>query len=173
MKEVLSRYLHSDGQKPGTRFLPAFLSVGCVLSIAAVVGIVIDAGWRNLWQTLDHADWVFALFVPVAVAVSHIGYTLTYWEIARTSDGHRLGFRDAARIVTTGFEPLNPRGGYAVDIRQLPRRGLDEVSAEKTVRLLGMLEYAVLAPLALLAAIYMMARGIKAQSGLLPSWIIG
>jgi hypothetical protein len=36
-----------------------------------------------------------------------------------------------------------------------------------------MLEYAVLAPVTFLAAVYMMAWGMKAQSGLLPSWVIG
>jgi hypothetical protein len=35
------------------------------------------------------------------------------------------------------------------------------------------LEYAVLAPLVLLAATYMMAKGMKTQAGLLLSWVIG
>ena len=39
--------------------------------------------------------------------------------------------------------------------------------------MLGLLEYAVLAPATLLAAVYMQVRGLKAQSGLVPSWIIG
>ena len=173
MKELLSRYFHSAGEKPGTGFLALLICVGCILSLAALVGITVDVGWRQLWQSVDHADWVFALFVPVAVVISHVGYTLTYWEVARTTDGARLDLSDAFRIVTTGFEPLSPRGGYAVDVRQLTRRGLDEETAEKAVRLLGMLEYAVLAPLTLLAAVYMMASGMKAQAGLLHSWVNG
>ena len=39
--------------------------------------------------------------------------------------------------------------------------------------MLGLLEYAVLAPATMLCAIYMQLEGIKAQSGLAPSWIIG
>jgi hypothetical protein len=38
---------------------------------------------------------------------------------------------------------------------------------------LGLLEYAVLAPATMLAAVYMQLTGLKAQSGVVPSWIIG
>jgi uncharacterized membrane protein YbhN (UPF0104 family) len=50
---------------------------------------------------------------------------------------------------------------------------MDRDTAEQRVRVLGLLEYAVLAPATLLAAIYMQVRGLTAQSGLVPSWIIG
>jgi uncharacterized membrane protein YbhN (UPF0104 family) len=142
------------------------------LSVGALVGITIDVGWRPLWAVLQHADWVFALFVPVAVAVSYLGYTLAYREVANTEKCD-LGLRDTLRIVTTGFGPVSPRGGSAIDVHELSRRGLDRDTAEERVRVLGLLEYAVLAPATLLAAIYMVTQGMKAQAGLLPSWIIG
>lgn len=173
MKELLSRYFRSNEWKPGTGFLALLLTVGCVLSVAALVGITLDVGWGQLWRLLEHADWVFVLFVPVAVAVSHFGYTLSYLEIARSGEDCHLRLGDALRIVTTGFEPLSPRGGYAIDVRELTRRGLDAEAAERRVRLLGLLEYAVLAPITLVAAVYMMVLGMRAQTGLLPSWVIG
>jgi uncharacterized membrane protein YbhN (UPF0104 family) len=68
---------------------------------------------------------------------------------------------------------VSPRGGYAIDVRELTRLGLDRDTAELRVRVLGLLEYAVLAPATLLAAVYMLTQGMKAQPGLVPSWIIG
>jgi uncharacterized membrane protein YbhN (UPF0104 family) len=172
VKKVLVRYVRADEPEPGMGFLAVLLSVGAILSVGALVGITIDVGWPPLWAVLQHADWVFAVFVPVAVAVSYLGYTLAYREAANSKKCD-LGLRETVQIVTTGFGPVSPRGGYAIDIRELTRRGLDRDNAEERVRALGLLEYAVLAPATLLAAIYMLTQGMKAQSGLLPSWIIG
>ena len=172
VKRALVWYFRADEREPGPGFLSVLLSVGSVLSLGALVGITVDVGWRPLWGVLQHADWVFALFVPVAVAVSYLGYTLAYREVAN-SEKCDLGLRETLQIVTTGFGPVSPRGGYAIDVRELARRGLDRGTAEQRVRVLGLLEYAVLAPATLLAAVYMLTRGMKAQSGLLPSWIIG
>jgi uncharacterized membrane protein YbhN (UPF0104 family) len=172
VKKMLVRYFRADEPEPGMGFLTVLLSVGAALSVGALVGITIDVGWRPLWAVLQHADWVFALYVPVAVAVSYLGYTLAYREVAN-SDKCDLGLRDTLQIVTTGFGPVSPRGGSAIDVRELTRRGLDRDAAEQRVRVLGLLEYSVLAPATLLAAIYMLTQGMKAQAGLLPSWIIG
>lgn len=173
VKEIARRYWHASARQPGTRFLAILLSVGAVLSVAALAGITLDVGGRRLWHVLQHADWVFALFVPLAVVVSHLGYTLAYREVARNENGCALSLKDALYIVVTGFGPLSPRGGYSIDVRELRRRGLSKEAAEQRVRVLGLLEYAVLAPVTLVAAVYMMVEGMRAQSGLLPSWVIG
>lgn len=172
IKRVLIWYFRADEREPGPGFLRILLSVGGVLSVGALVGITVDVGWQPLWAVLQHADWVFAIFVPVAVAVSYLGYTVAYRQVANSKKCH-LGLRKTLQIVTTGFGPVSPRGGYAIDVRELTRRGLDRATAEERVRVLGLLEYAVLAPATLLAALYMLTRDMKAQSGLLPSWIIG
>jgi uncharacterized membrane protein YbhN (UPF0104 family) len=169
----VGQYFGSEEDKePGLGFLTVLLSVGAVLSVGALVGIAVDVGWPALWHVLERADWVFALWIPVAVAVSYLGYTFAYREVANAEDCE-LSFRDAARLVISGFGPVSPRGGYAIDVRELTKRGLDHDTAEQRVGVLGMLEYAVLAPATLLAAIYMQVKGLKAQSGLVPSWIIG
>jgi hypothetical protein len=170
---ALAGYFRADTDELGDRPLAAFLALGGFLSLAALVGITIDVGWHGLEQALLHADWVFVLIVPVAVAVSHLGYTIAYREVAGLERGDDLSLREAFELVMTGFGPLSPRGGFAFDIDQLVRRGASHQAAEHRVRVLGMLEYAVLAPVTLLAAIYMMAQGMKAQPGLVPSWVIG
>jgi uncharacterized membrane protein YbhN (UPF0104 family) len=172
VKRVLGQYFHSEDKEPGIGFLRVLLSVGAVLSVGALLAITVHVGWHKLWGVLQNADWTFAVSIPVAVAVSYLGYTLAYREVANTEDCD-LGFRETLRLVISGFGPVSPRGGYAIDVRELTKRGLDHDTAEERVRVLGLLEYAVLAPATLLAAIYMQTRGIKAQSGLVPSWIIG
>jgi uncharacterized membrane protein YbhN (UPF0104 family) len=172
VQSALVRYFHSDDKEPGTSFLAGLLLVGAILSVGALVGITIDVGWHSLWHVLENADWVFALYIPVAVVVSYLGYTLAYREVANSEECD-LSFGDSVRLVISGFGPVSPRGGYAIDVRELTKRGMDRETAEDRVRVLGLLEYAVLAPATLLAAIYMQTRGLKAQSGLVPSWIIG
>jgi uncharacterized membrane protein YbhN (UPF0104 family) len=148
------------------------LTIGAVLSLGALILIAFDVGWKALWHVLESADWTFALYVPVAVVVSYLGYALAYREVANTEKCD-LRFLEALRLVITGFGPVSPRGGYAIDVRELTKRGMDRETAQQRVRVLGMLEYAVLAPLTLLAAIYMQIKGLKAQTGLVPSWLIG
>jgi uncharacterized membrane protein YbhN (UPF0104 family) len=172
VKRVLGQYLHAEDKEPGIGFLRVLLSVGAVLSVGALVAITVHVGWHKLWGILQHADWTFSVYIPVAVAVSYIGYTLAYREVANTEDCD-LSFRETLRLVISGFGPVSPRGGYAIDVRELTKRGLDHDTAEERVRVLGLLEYVVLAPATLLAAIYMQTRGLNAQSGLVPSWIIG
>jgi uncharacterized membrane protein YbhN (UPF0104 family) len=172
IKKVLGQYFHSEDKEPGTGFLSVLVSVGAVLSVGALVAITLDVGWQPLWRVLQNADWTFAVYIPVAVVVSYLGYTLSYREVAN-SEECELGLRDALRLVISGFGPVSPRGGYAIDVRELTKRGMDRDTAEDRVRVLGLLEYVVLAPATLLAAIYMQVKGLTAQSGLVPSWIIG
>jgi uncharacterized membrane protein YbhN (UPF0104 family) len=172
VKDALVRYFHADDREPGTGFLFMLLSIGAILSVGALVGITFDVGWKSLWHVLQNADWTFALYIPVAVVVSYLGYAVAYREVAKTEDCD-LGFIDALRLVICGFGPVSPRGGYAIDVRLLTKRGMSRETAEQRVRVLGLLEYAVLAPATLIAAIYMQIQSLKAQSGLVPSWIIG
>jgi uncharacterized membrane protein YbhN (UPF0104 family) len=148
------------------------VSVGLVLSVGALAVITVDVGWHSLWRVLVHADWTFALYIPVAVAASYLGYTIAYREVANAEECD-LSFVETLRLVSSGFGPLSPRGGFSIDVRELTKRGIDNDIAKQRVRVLGLLEYAVLAPATLVAAIYMQINGLRAQSGLVPSWIIG
>ncbi len=166
-------YFKADQSELGDQLLPVLLTVGAILSLAGLVLITWIAGWDNVWRTLLAADWVFALVAPVAVAVSHLGYTLAYRKVAQADDGPQLSLREAVAIVTTGFGPVSPRGGFTLDAQELCKRGFSEEEASLRVRVLGLLEYAVLAPATFLAALYMLVRGMKAQAGLVQSWVIG
>lgn len=166
-------YFRADQSELGDRLLPVLLTVGALLSLAGLALVTWIAGWDKVWKTLLHADWVYIIYVPIAVAVSHLGYTLAYRAVARSDVGPELNTREIIAIVTTGFGPVSPRGGFTLDAQELRKRGLTEDEASLRVRTLGLLEYAVLAPATFAAALYMMVKGMKAQSGLLQSWVIG
>jgi uncharacterized membrane protein YbhN (UPF0104 family) len=172
VKDTLVRYFSSDEKEPGWAVLSAMVSVGLVLSVGALAAITVDVGWHALWRVLENADWTFALYIPVAVAVSYLGYSIAYREVAN-GENCDLSFVETLRLVTSGFGPLSPRGGYSIDVRELTKRGIDRDIAKQRVRVLGLLEYAVLAPATMICAIYMQVQGLKAQSGVVPSWIIG
>jgi uncharacterized membrane protein YbhN (UPF0104 family) len=122
---------------------------------------------------LVHPRWAWIAVAPVGIALSHAGYTLAYREVARTEDGSELAGREAAAMVSSGFGPFSVRSGFALDARGLAELGIASREAKRRVRMLGMVEYVVLAPATLGAAAYLFAIGARVQSGLLPSWLIG
>lgn len=169
----IGRYLWAERPDKGNRYVGLALAVGGCLSVAALTGIAVDAGWHRLWAALTGAKWLYLLMVPVAVAVSHVGYTVAFRQVARHRNGPRLSLDEALHITNSGFGPVSPRGAMARDTRELCRRGVDRDDAELRVRALTMLESGILAVAAFASAIYMMVAGMTAQAGLLPSWVIG
>jgi uncharacterized membrane protein YbhN (UPF0104 family) len=149
------------------------LLTGAVLFAAAVFGVMWAAGFGSVRAAFLHARWRWLVFVPIGVAISHLGYLLAYREITQPEDGPKLRNKDAAALVTAGFGTFNSRGGFALDANGLRRFGLNRSEAKLRVMLLSVAEYAVLAPAALAAALYMVLKSEPAQAGLLPSWIIG
>lgn len=172
LRDVRS-YFEADESELGERLLGVLLSVGAILSVAGLAAITWVAGWHDVWTSLVHAQWPFLLIAPVPLVISHLGYMLAYREVAKVDGAPAVHGRDMLTIVTTGFGPVSPRGGFKLDAQEFRKRGLSEEQAQLRVRVVGMLEYAVLAPATLVSAAYMMAKGMTAQSGLLPSWVIG
>src|ERR1700678_1284219 len=127
-------YFRGDDRELGRRYLTVLLSIGGVLSVAALAGITWDARWTRVWSALVHADWPYILIAPVGVAVSHLGYTLAYRQVARTADGPDLTYKKAAALVTTGFGPLSPKGGFALDTQEFRKLGFTEEEAQLRVR---------------------------------------
>lgn len=176
-REALGRvwhvYARSDHCDLGRRHIIVLLTTGAILFFAAVIGVMWSAGFGPVTHALSHARWQWLAFIPLGVVISHFGYLLAYREITQPEDGPKLGNKDAAALVTAGFGTFNSRGGFALDANGLRRFGLDHNEAKLRVMLLSVAEYAVLAPAALAAAIYMAVKAEPAQGGLLPSWLIG
>src|SRR5438270_2377961 len=155
------------------RNLAASLALGALLAVAGSVLVAFLAGRSHVRAGLAHADWVWLVAAPVSVLASHAGYVLSYRAVSRVDGGLELPAEEAAAMVTTGFGPLSHRSGFALDATVFRNFGLSRRQAALRVRALGLLEYAVLAPVTFGAALYMLVGGRPAEAGVLPSWVIG
>jgi uncharacterized membrane protein YbhN (UPF0104 family) len=163
----------ADHREMGPREILVFLMAAAVLSAAALLGIMSAAGWEPVTWTVRHSHWNLILLAPLAVIISHAGYVEAYREVARADEGTRLARGEAAALVTTGFGGFVPRGGFALDVRGLRDFGLPREDAMLRVLVLATAEYAVLAPVTLALAAYLVENGVRSQGGVLPSWVIG
>jgi uncharacterized membrane protein YbhN (UPF0104 family) len=99
------------------------------------------------------------IFLPLCFGgqlIAYLGYVLAVRDIARVEDGPHLSFLLTTRTVLAGFgvfAATHSAGGFAVDYWAFRRAGLKRDDAISRVLALGALEYAVLAPAALISAI--------------------
>jgi uncharacterized membrane protein YbhN (UPF0104 family) len=133
--------------------------IGAGLALAAMIGISWAAGFEAVYRQLRavNPNWL-----PIAFAMefaAYFGYVVAYRELARVQGGPRLGIGRAGAIVAAGFGVFVIRGGFVVDRQALEDAGLDPREARVRVLGLGVLEYAVLAPVAAVAAVIILARG--------------
>src|SRR4051812_39784790 len=129
------------------------------LALAAAIGIAWAAGFPTVWHELHRFN---PIWLPVAFGMevaAYFGYVVAYREVARLRGGPQLGIGRAGAIVAAGFGVFVIRGGFVVDRHALEDAGLDAREARARVIGLGVLEYAVLAPAAALAAVIILARG--------------
>jgi uncharacterized membrane protein YbhN (UPF0104 family) len=153
--------------------LVLLVGVAAALSAAALIGVAWAAGIGDVLHRLVRPNW---LWLGVAVAgefVAYLGYTLAYREVARAEDGAELGVPKSAALVSAGFGVFVHGGGFALDRAALQRAGLSESEARRRVRGLGALEYAILAPAALVAAAIVFFRQQSISASLTLPWIIG
>jgi uncharacterized membrane protein YbhN (UPF0104 family) len=147
--------------------------IGAVLALSAAVGIAWAAGFGNVLHELRHFD---PIWLPVALGMevaAYFGYVVAYREVARLEGGPRLGLARAGAIVAAGFGAFVIRGGFVVDRHALEAAGLEPRQARVRVLGLGVLEYAILAPAAALAAVVLLARGETHPSlGFTLPWVI-
>ncbi|HET7530800.1 MAG TPA: lysylphosphatidylglycerol synthase domain-containing protein [Mycobacteriales bacterium] len=167
------RYLTADHHQLDRRGVLVFVVTGAILAAAATVGLVWAAGPRAVVHEARHATYGWLLLAAAGAAASYVGYLLAYREVARAEGGPRLSASRALAVVVTGFGIVVPRGGFAIDSAELAQHGLSEAEARQRVTNLAVLEYAVLAPATFAAAVVLLVRHTPAQSGLLPSWVIG
>jgi uncharacterized membrane protein YbhN (UPF0104 family) len=119
------------------------------------------------------ASWL--LICLGAELLGYVGYVLALRNIARVDGGPRLSFALTARTVVSGFgvyTAAHAAGGFAVDYWALRRAGLERDKAIARVAGLGVLEYAVLAPVALVCALILFAgSGNQVQASMTLPWL--
>lgn len=126
------------------------------LALAAAMGLADVAGYARLADAVNDVvpTWFAVCFG--AQVVAYVGYVLAVRDIARVDDGPLLSFRLSMRTVVAGFgvfAATHAAGGFSVDYWTFRRSGLRRREALARVLALGVLEYTVLAPAALISAV--------------------
>jgi uncharacterized membrane protein YbhN (UPF0104 family) len=158
----------------GRRHEVAFLvAVAAALAAAALLGVAWAAGFARERHLLLRPGWPWLGIAVVAEMLAYVGYTVAYREVVRAERGAELDVPKAAALVATGFGVFLQGGGFTLDREALKRAGLAERDARARVLGLGALEYSVLAPAAVAAALVVLVRGLPISGSLTFPWIIG
>lgn len=173
LKRILAEYVSRHHRDHGRREVVASLAIAVTLAAAALVGVAWAAGFGEVARLLVHPHWMWFLSAFGGSVASLVGYTVAYRELARVDQGPEMPVRDAGTLVATGFGVFIPRGGFALDQEALLDAGVPPREAAMRVRRLGLLEYAILAPAAFGAALFLLVDGIRDRAGIQLSWIIG
>jgi uncharacterized membrane protein YbhN (UPF0104 family) len=169
LDEYVSRH-HRDHRR---REIAVSVAIAGALAAAALVGVAWAAGFGEVASRLAHPRWIWFLLAFGGSVASLAGYTVAYRELARADEGPNLHLHHAGALVAAGFALFIPRGGFTLDQEALLDAGVSPREAELRVRRLGLLEYAILAPAAFGAALYLLVDGIRDRAGVQLSWIIG
>lgn len=141
-----------------THTLVALVVFGACLAAGASVGVAYVAGFDQLFRRALDLQWEWLGAALAGEALAYLGYTFAYRDVARTEGGTELPLRRAAALVSAGFGVFVAAGGFALDESALQRLGLSKDEARARVLALGVLEYLVLAPVAVVAAVSVLLR---------------
>lgn len=143
------------------------------LAAGALIGIAASVGVRKELTALAHPGWAWIAAAVGGELFAYLGYTLAYREVARADDGAELEVPKVAALVVSGFGVFVHGGGFALDRAALRRAGLTRREARRRVLGLGTLEYVVLAPVTMVAAVWVVLWHSTISHGLTLPWIIG
>jgi len=146
------------------------------LAMAAAIALADLAGYERLAHVVNRLDPVLVPVIFVGQLIGYLGYVLAVRDIARVEDGPGLSFSLTTRTVLAGFgvfAATHSAGGFAVDYWAFRRAGLRRDEAIARVLGLGALEYAVLAPAALISAIALLfGLGGHVENGMTYPWLL-
>ena len=150
------------------------LLVPTSLALGAVAGLAYLAGGERLDRAARHVHPVWLVLCFGGEALAYAGYVLAVRDTARVDSGPKLSFGHSLRAVVGGFgvfAATRTSGGFAVDYWALRTAGADRDGAVARVLALGALEYAILAPAALCAAIALLFGDEGVSLGLTLPWL--
>ena len=142
--------------------------------IAAISVLVIArvTGADAVGRAFSDVDPAWIGLIAGAELLAYPAYILAYRRIAGIHGHARLGLPVVARVVVAGFGPFSVGGGFGLDMQMLKALDEDEHSARVRVVALGILEWAVLAPIAWVASVVLLATGANILPSLLWPWAV-
>jgi uncharacterized membrane protein YbhN (UPF0104 family) len=153
-----------------------FVAGGATIATSVVLGA--DAGWPRVLRVIyaPHSlAWLPVCFLCELVA--YLGYVLMMRDMARVDAGPEMNLAASAKVVVAGFgvfAATRSSGGFAVDYWAFRRVGAGKRDAVGRVLALGLLEYAVLGTVALVAStlLYLRLDGYASVGVTMPSLAI-
>jgi uncharacterized membrane protein YbhN (UPF0104 family) len=135
------------------------------------------AGYSALGRVVGRLDPAWFAICFASQLLAYLGYVLAVRDIARVDNGPSLSFSLTTRTVVAGFgvyAATHASGGFTVDYWALRRSGLAKDEAIARVLGLGALEYAVLAPAALVSAVVLLLGdgGDHVQDAMTLPWLL-
>jgi putative heme transporter len=140
------------------RFRFVFFTGAAALAVAAAIALADLAGYERLVNVFARLNPLYLAVCFGGQVVAYLGYVLAVRDMARVEDGPGLSLSLTTRTVVAGFgvfAATHSAGGFAVDYWALRRSGLEREDAISRVLGLGALEYLVLAPAAMISALYL------------------
>ncbi len=145
-----------------------------LLAFGAMFGLSWAAGFANIAHRFLGVRWTWVPIALGAEALSYLGYIVAYREVTRAEGGHELRLLRAAALVATGFGVFAAAGGFAMDEAALKGAGVPAREARARVLGLGALEYLILAPAAMGAALFIVVDAKPdLDAALTFPWIVG
>jgi uncharacterized membrane protein YbhN (UPF0104 family) len=155
---------------------PLVLGIAATAVFAASFGLAARIGFGHVERAVTHVHPIWLLVCLGGEVLAYLGYVLAVRDTARVDDGPELGLSLSTKTVVAGFgvfSATRSQGGFAVDYWMLRRAGEERDGAIARVLALGALEYAVLAPAALGAALALLAeRDTGVSQGLTLPWLL-
>jgi uncharacterized membrane protein YbhN (UPF0104 family) len=163
------------GRVRGRLRLHPVVAAAVATGIAAIAVLVIArvTGADAVGRAFDNVRPVWIPLIAVAEVLTYPAYALAYRSVAKMHGHAPLSLPLVARVVVAGFGPFSIWGGFGLDKQTLEALDEDEQSARVRVISLGVLEWAVLAPIAWVASVVFLATNADIMSSLLWPWAIG
>jgi uncharacterized membrane protein YbhN (UPF0104 family) len=143
------------------------------IAAIAVLAIARVTGADAVGKAFSDVEPVWIALIAGAEFLTYPAYVLAYRTLARVHGHPPLALPIVARAVVAGFGPFSIGGGFGIDKKILEALHEDERSARVRVVALGVLEWAVLAPIAWVMAVVLIIQGANILPSLLWPWAIG
>lgn len=170
---LMARGCEIVSARPQGRRTVATSVLATAIRAVALVVLFDIAGARAVGRVFGHAHLAWIALVAGAELLTYPTYVLAYRSIARFDQRGSLALPLVARMVVAGFGPFALSGGFGVDRELLEAIEGDERGARVRVSALGIMEWAVLAPLTCVVSIVFLASDAPIGGMLLWPWVLG
>lgn len=147
-------------------------AVATGLAAIAVLVIARITGADAVGRAFEDVDPGWIPLIAFAELLTYPAYVMAYRTIAQVGGYPPLALPLVARVVVAGFGPFTIGGGFGIDKKVLHALHEDERSARVRVTALGIIEWAVLAPIACITAIVLIATGANILPSLVWPWAL-